>query len=189
MKGCRAPFLPSAPHIEWCSDDCAVIIGLARLAVQKAKAAKEERAKAKRERADDQAKRETFKRRADYIAELQVVFNSWVRERDRGKPCICCGKMFDPKDIHGGQFDAGHYLSRGSAPHLRFDERNVHRQIKGHNRPGGTTRESFRKGMIERIGLEALLALESDCESRDYTIEDLKAMKADYAARLRALKP
>jgi hypothetical protein len=84
--------------------------------------------------------------------------------------------------------DAGHYLSRGSAEHLRFNENNVFGQRKNCNRPGGTTRAAFRAGVIARIGLAAVEALEADQTVAKWTIEDLKAMKKAYQAKLKELK-
>lgn len=137
-------------------------------------------------RADDRKRKEEMRTRPQWIEALQVVFNKFIRTRDADKPCICCGKPFEPQKF-GGSMDAGHYLSRGHAPHLRFDERNCHGQRKNCNRPGGTTREAFRKGMEARIGLEALEALECDQESRNWTIEDLKALMAHYRAKTKEL--
>jgi hypothetical protein len=45
-----------------------------------------------------------------------------------------------------------------------------------------------RLGLIARIGLEAVEALESDQEPRKYTIDDLKAIKTKYSALMRAMK-
>lgn len=181
VKTCRKEFQPARAIETWCSPECGVLVWEKIEADKKAKIARADRAALK-------AFKDKNKRVKDYVAELQVVFNAWVRARDANQPCICCGKWFEENDpIAGGDWDAGHYLSRGHAPHLRFDERNVHRQIKGHNRPGGTTRISFRAGMIERIGLEALLALEADNTPRKYTIPDLIEMKAHYTAKLKAI--
>lgn len=173
-KQCRQPFTPSPPGAKVCGTDCAEKHALAL--------------KARAERKADKVRKDALKRRADWVAEAQVAFNAWVRYRDRDQPCICCGKVFADGSLPGGTWDAGHYLSRGHAPHLRFDERNVHRQVKGHNRPGGTTRESFRRGMEARIGIEALLALESDDAPRKHTIDELKAIKATYQQKLKQLK-
>lgn len=163
-----------------CSTECAVALVVST----KLKA---ERAKAKAVRVIDSARKDAIKTRSDWIKEVQTAFNAFIRARDADQPCICCGKPFEPAKF-GGSMDAGHYLSRGSASHLRFDERNVHGQRKNCNRPGGTTREAFRKGMEARIGLAALEALESDQESRDWTIDDLRAIKATYRSKLKELK-
>jgi hypothetical protein len=141
---------------------------------------------AKKERANDKQRKDALKGRTEWLAALQVVFNKFIRTRDANKPCIDCGKPYEPQKI-GGSMDAGHYLSRGSASHLRFDERNVHGQRKNCNRPGGTTRAAFRAGVEARIGKEALEALESDQTSRDYTIDDLKQMIVLYRAKTKEL--
>lgn len=132
-------------------------------------------------------RKEANKKRSEWIEEAQRAFNAWVRARDADKPCICCGKPFQPQKP-GGSMDAGHYLSRGSSPHLRFDERNVHGQRKNCNRPGGAKRLEFRAGMIKRIGLEELEALECDQTPGDWTIDDLKNIIATYKAKLKELK-
>lgn len=182
VAGCKMPAVSFTSLKGWCSTEHGALIAEQLLTKKKAQEAKAER-KADRER------KEELKSRGDLIAEVQVAFNAYIRERDKDKPCICCGKFFDERDtLTGGQWDAGHYLSRGSAPHLRFDERNVHRQLKGHNRPGGTTREKFRAGMIARIGLEELEALEADQASRNWTNDDLRRMKAEYIQKRKDLK-
>lgn len=148
------------------------------------KSAKVRAAKDKRE---TRARIIETKGRGYWTAQAQTAFNLWVRTRDAGQPCICCGKPFELQKP-GGSMDAGHYLSRGAAPHLRFDERNVFGQRKNCNRPGGATRSAFRAGVIARIGLEAVEALEADQEPRKWSIDDLKQIKATYTAKARELQ-
>lgn len=150
-------------------------------------AVKEARAAAKVERADIKRRKEALKRIPDYIRAAQIAFNAFVRARDAGQPCICCGRISSGA-VHGGDFDAGHYRSRGSAPHLRFDERNVHAQLKQCNRYDSGNVVGYRMGLIERIGLTAVEALEADQEPRRHSIDDLKAIKADYTARAKELR-
>jgi 6-phosphofructokinase len=175
VKGCANRFQPRNMMHKVCGAECAAVHAVAE---RKRLAARQDR-ELKVERMD----------RGAWLEAAQKAFNAFIRFRDRDQPCICCGKFFDEKDrLTGGQWDAGHYLSRGSAPHLRFVELNVHKQLKGHNRPGGTTRAAFREGMIERIGLAAVEALEADQAPRMYTIDDLKRIKAEYSAKLKQLK-
>lgn len=179
---CKDKFKQARPMQAVCGPACA---GAHARRVSEKQAAIAARA----DRVATKAALEKFKTKAQWIADVQRVFNAFIRERDRDQPCICCGKLFDEADLlTGGQWDAGHYISRGAAAHLRFVEDNVHRQLKGHNRPGGTTRAQFRAGMIARIGLAAVEALEADQTPRHYTIDDLRSMKAEYTAKLRALK-
>lgn len=144
-------------------------------------------AKAKAERDSFKARKAAAKRLPDLIAELQVEFNAFIRARDAGKPCICCGKPFEPQKP-GGSMDAGHYLARSIAPQHRFTENNVFGQRKNCNRPGGTTRAAFRAGVIDRIGLEAVEALEADNKVRKWQRDELIALKAHYRAKRRELE-
>jgi hypothetical protein len=178
---CRERFERRTPWQKVCTKE-----GCAEAYVAHQKALKT--AKAKRdERKDDRDRKEALKSRNEWIKEVQTAFNAFIRFRDRYQPCICCGKPFEPQKP-GGSMDAGHYLSRGSSSHLRFNENNVFGQRKNCNRPGGTTRAAFRAGVIARIGLAAVEALEADQTVAKWTIEDLKAMKKAYQAKLKELK-
>ena len=149
-----------------------------------------EKAKAKREKEDRKETREKlekFKTRREWMKEAQAAFNRFIRVRDAGKPCICSGRPLQGGSV-GGDYDCGHYRSVGSAPHLRFDERNAHGQTKFCNRWGAGRAVDYRLGLIERIGLAAVEALEADQEDRKYSIDDLKAIKAHYIAKAKELE-
>lgn len=139
------------------------------------------------EREADRARRDRLKTRSEWLKEAQAAFNAWVRARDAGLPCICCGvPMGDGRP--GGAVDAGHYRSTGSAPHLRFEEDNCHAQRKVCNRFGAGRAVDYRLGLIERIGLERVEALEADQTPRKWTIDDLKAIKKKYQEKARELQ-
>ena len=139
------------------------------------------------ERQADAVKREALKSTRELLHEAQREFNAYIRLRDAGRPCICCGAQFEPQKP-GGSADAGHYLGTGAAPHLRFDEANVHAQRKNCNRPGGTTRASFRAGMIARVGLAEVERLEADQTLRKFTADELRALRALYREKAKALR-
>ena len=179
-KSCRTEFVPTKPMQTVCGLSCA--LSLASVAK-----AKRERAAATQDRKETKAKLEKLKTRGEWIAEAQAAFNRYIRLRDAGKPCICCGQPMGA-NVPGGAVDAGHYRSRGSAPHLRFDERNVHAQRKQCNRFDSGNVLGYRFGLRERIGIEAVEALEADQTPRNYTIDDLKAIKAKYTAMARELE-
>lgn len=149
-------------------------------------AARMVKAKKVEERAQIKTRKEAAKPRGKLIAEAQTAFNAFIRARDAGLPCICCGRPFEPEKP-GGSADAGHYLSRGAAPHLRFEENNCFAQRKNCNRPGGTTRQAFRTGVVARIGLAAVEDLEADTTVRKWTSDDLRAIRALYVQKLKAL--
>lgn len=178
---CSGTFTPRTPLQVVCGVSCAKIAGQAKTAKQRADAAKAER-KA------DKAKREALKTRNDHMRDAQQAFNAYVRKRDEDKPCICCGNM--PKsglELHGHAWDCGHYRSTGSAPHLRFNEDNAHRQLAFCNRYGAGRAVDYRIGLIKRIGLERVEALEADQTPRKYTIQELIEIKALYRRKLRDL--
>jgi hypothetical protein len=179
-KACKAKFETFAPSfVNWCSPECGAVLAQKKLDAQRVKIAKESRIATRIAKA-------ALKTRSDWMKEAQAAFNAFVRERDRqaGFPCISSGR---PLDWTGNNVDAGHYRSRGSAPHLRFDERNCHAQSKQDNRYGAGRAVDYRIGLIARIGLEAVEALEADNKPRKWTIDELKAIKATYKAKLRAL--
>ena len=176
-KNCRQGFKPAASFQVYCRAEACALAAL--------KAVQEKRKKA--EAKEHREKLQASKPRGYWVDRAQAAFNLFVRLRDAGQPCICCGKPFEP-DKPGGSVDAGHYLSRGSAPNLRFNEDNCHAQRKNCNRPGGTTREAFRAGVIARIGLARVEALEGPHPPAKWSIEELKAIRDHYTAKARLLK-
>lgn len=177
---CRQSFQPRNSLQVVCSPKC----GLALAAIQRKK--KEAQA-AKVDRQKTKEKREQLKTRGDYTKDAQQAFNEFIRWRDRvaGHSCISSGK---PLDWSGNAVDAGHYRSTGSAPHLRFDERNCHAQSKHDNRYLSGNAVDYRLGLIVRIGLDAVEALEADQAPKHYSIEDLKAITRQYRTKTKELK-
>lgn len=179
-KWCKSKFVPERAKQICCSPECAIEYGLK----QRAKA---ERIAGIEDRKVIKAKKEKLKTRSDYIKEAQIAVNSYVRERDKDKGCISCGTSLQVESVGGG-FDAGHYRSRGSSPSLRFDERNIHGQCKRCNRYLSGNYSAYRTGLESRYGSAFVVALDSDNEIRKHTIDELKAIKALYVAKLKGLK-
>ena len=149
--------------------------------------AKAARFAAKADRASIRARKEAIKTIPDLIKEAQREFNAYIRARDADQLCICCGNPLGTGEV-GGAFDCGHYRSTGSAPHLRFDERNAHAQRKVCNRWGAGRAVDYRIGLVARIGLEAVEALESDNAPRKWTREGLIEVRDTYRAKLKEMK-
>ena len=147
-----------------------------------------ERSKAlEQQRSVDRVRREKLKPYHAWLREAQSAFNAYRREvcRIAGYRCICCGHALD---WSGNKVDAGHYRSRGSAPHLRFVENNVWAQRKQCNRWGAGRAVDYRIGLIARIGVQAVEALEADQAPRTWSIDELKAIKLTYKNKLKALR-
>lgn len=179
-KQCGKEFVPMRSTAIACSYGCAT----KWVAARKEKLKKQE---AKIERQLIRERKEKLKTRNDYIKEAQVVFNAYIRQRDKDLPCICCGKPLAQEAVGGG-FDCGHYRSVGSAPHLRFNEDNAHGQRKVCNRYGGGRAVDYRIGLINRIGINKVEALEADNEPKKWDIEELKAIKQYYNQQLKLLR-
>ncbi len=127
--------------------------------------------------------------------EAQQAFNAYIRERDRDEPCISCGEM-NPPIYRGGQWDAGHYLTVGAHPELRFNEQNAHKQCKKCNGGAGyrfgrtqkTVSEEYRMRLVFRIGPEAVEWLEGPHPPRKYARDELREIRDTKRLQLRQLK-
>lgn len=177
---CKTKFVPQRLGQAVCSPKCG-------LAIKDVNADKARKSLAQLDRAEIKVRKEALKSRGDYMRDAQKSFNEFVRVRDQlaGHACISSGR---PLDWAGNAVDAGHYRSVGSAPHLRFDERNCNAQSKQDNRYLSGNAIDYRIGLIKRIGLVAVEELEADQSVRKYTIEDLKAITAEYRAKTRELR-
>lgn len=175
-KVCLKPYLVLRMGQKVCSVRCAT------------KLAKAVRAKGRKELRERKKELQTI---PELIKVAQREFNAYIRARDKDQPCICCGQPLCGSDASastGGAFDCGHYRSTGSAPHLRFDERNAHGQRKVCNRWGAGRAVDYRIGLIARVGLEAVEALEADNTIRKWTREELREIAATYRAKRKELE-
>lgn len=160
----------------FCNYDCATLFA-------KANIAKGREVKRKEVKRSDRKRKENLKTAGDYIKEAQVAANRYIRARDKGKPCISCGVPYS--NGFGGKFDCGHYRSRGSASHLRFNLLNMAGQCVTCNRYNSGNVVEYRKGLINKIGVERVELLEYDNETRKFTIDYLKRVKVIFNKRAR----
>lgn len=174
-KVCKADFTPQKMGQKVCSPDCAISLAVS----ERGKAVKVAQVK---DRKADKVQREKLKSKAQWAREAQTSFNLWVRTRDAGKACISCGRH------HQGQEHAGHYLSVGARPELRFEPLNVWLQCAPCNTYLSGNAVLFRKSLVEKIGLTHVEWLEGPHETKKYTIDDLKQIKATYTAKTKQLK-
>lgn len=175
---CKQPFTRFRPMQSICQDTQCIITTV-------------ERAKAKRERID---RAETKQKLSDMATKpeltklAQKAFNDYVRLRDYGLKCISCNNpiAWDGEKT-GGVVDCGHYLSVGARVNLRFDEDNAHAQCKKCNNFLSGNAVNYRIGLVERIGLERVEALESDHELKHWSKDELREIAATYKAKLKLL--
>ncbi|POT89111.1 recombination protein NinG [Enterobacter cloacae complex sp. ECNIH14] len=193
-KVCSAWFIPAYDNIRWCCPEHGAIYALELRAKEKVKAeAKRIRDKhvaEKEGRQRRQAKRESFKTKAQWDKEAQSAFNRYIRMRDEGKECVSCGNPLIGKSnyLTGSAIDASHYRSRGAASHLKFNVFNVHSACTRCNRQLSGNAVEYRIRLIERIGQERVERLESDNEPRRFDIPYLQRIKSIFTRKARALE-
>lgn len=145
-KFCGVTFTPTYSTMQAvCSHRCSIEYSKT---VQKAKDNREwQREKKERKKA--------LLSHSEWLNLFQKVFNTYIRARDNGKPCISCGCQ-----VENGH--ASHMLSVGSHPNLRFNEDNVHLSCIECNlhKHGNLVEYSLR--LPERIGKERFEKLVSD---------------------------
>ena len=179
-KACGELFNRARPMQKACSISCAV-------ALSKSESEKADARQKKAERRQVRARLDAMKTRPQLIKSAQSAFNAFIRARDAGKVCISCNAQL-PSEAIGGAFDCGHYRSVGSAPHMRFSEDNAHGQCKYCNRYLAGNHVEYRKGLIERIGLQKVEALECCQELPKLSKDDLINIAAGYNRKAREFK-
>lgn len=179
-KVCAVEYLPQRMGQKVCGRLCAQ--KFARDMTEKSRKVLE-----KAERMADRAKREEMKTKPQLEKEVEEAMNRYVRLRDWDDGCISCGRAFVRGSL-GGDCDAGHFRSKGSAKHLRFDPRNVHAQCKHCNDFLAGNPIGYEKGLIAKIGKEAVEALKFDQEPRRHTRDELREMRAHYRQLFKELQ-
>ena len=169
-KNCGEPYTPWSTTQKACSPRCAQSIA--------------QKAAERRRKRETREARQRLKTKSDHIKDCQRAFNRYIRARDRlrGLPCISCG---DPlvKQKRGGMADCSHYRSVGAAPHLRFNTKNAALSCVKCNRWLSGNAVEYRVGLINRIGVEAVEALESDNTVKRFDVEYLQRLKKVFNRR------
>jgi hypothetical protein len=167
-KVCKTVFQPIRPLQMVCSAAC----GYEYAKLQKQKAWNKE----KKER------KEKLMTRSDWMNLAQKTFNAYIRERDKDRRCISCG-------TYNGKMNAGHYMSVGSTPELRFNEDNVQKQCERCNSYLSGNLVNYRIELIDRIGLERVEALEQkNHPPLKMTVDEIKNLIKIYKEKTKALK-
>ncbi len=143
---------------------------------------KQQKAREKAERAKIKQVRENLKSRADWLKDLQKVFNQFIRLRDKDLPCISCGRF------HQGQWHAGHYRTTKACPELRFNEENCHKQCQPCNTHLSGNITEYRINLVQKIGLERVEWLErKDHKPLKLSIDEIKELIRVYKAKCKEL--
>jgi ribosomal protein L44E len=174
-KFCRKPASNRFGLHTFCDTECAYQFAIAAKEKLAAKKQKEFNAETRRRKV-------ALKSRGDWLKDLQVVFNRFIRLRDDNLPCVSCGRF------HEGQWHAGHYLSVGAHPELRFEPLNVWRQCMPCNAHLSGNQVNYRIELINRIGLDKVEWLEGKHEPLKLTIDEIKILIAEYKSKIKQLE-
>ena len=164
-KICKVKFTPARPLQFVCTPECGYVYA--------------RKAREKHNRKEYREAKEKLKSKADWLREAQTVFNQYIRLRDEKEPCISCGRF------HEGQYHAGHYLTTGAHPELRFNELNVHKQCAPCNNFLSGNIIKYRQNLINKIGLQQVLFLEGPHEPLKLTIDEIKDIKSLYRQKIK----
>lgn len=172
-KCCPEKFIPRNSLQTVCSPKCAIQLANQLSERKQKRQEKEHRAAWNKRKAD-------VKPLSHWISMTQRAFNDYIRARD-GDVCISCGSTT------AVSYHAGHYRTTAAASQLRFNEDNVHSQCSACNTHHSGNIGPYRINLITKIGLQRVLALESNNTPHRYTREELDGIRAHYRALLRAL--
>jgi hypothetical protein len=124
----------------------------------------------------------------ELIKVAQAAVNRYCRLRDihAGRACISCGATH--RTAFGGAFDAGHWRSVGSAPHLRFYTKQIRLQCVRCNRHLAGNAVEFRRGMVALFGVEEVERIESMQGTLKPSADYLRRMAKVFAKKARRIE-
>lgn len=109
-----------------------------------------------------------------------TVCHSYIRLRDKGKPCISCGKKFN------NNFQAGHYFSGGGHKAVKFDEVNINGQCFECNSGSNFDHEAYANGIVERWGSDEMVCLlERAYDEKRWSKEELRSVVSYYKEKIK----
>jgi hypothetical protein len=171
-KNCKEKFEPIKFLQKYCLKDECVRVWVES---EKAKAWKKTKAKMKNDL-------ETIQ---ELIKATQIIFNKYIRLRDKGQVCISCQKK-----LKEGNVDAGHMWSAGGHSNLRFNEFNVNAQCsRPCNKDKAGDINNYRLGFVERYGIEKLNEIDSLAKiERKFSKEELKELMQVYKNKIKEIE-
>ena len=137
----------------------------------------------RQKRKETAVRKEAMMTHSEWLNLFQKVFNTFIRQRDKDNGCISCDKP-----LSGRKFDAGHYRSTSSAPHLRFDERNCHGQCVPCNQHQHGNLIEYRKNLVLKFGSDFVDELESENGTGKLSIPEIKDKIKEYKQKIKDLK-
>lgn len=115
----------------------------------------------------------------DLVKATQIVFNKYIRLRDKDELCISCKQK--PK-----KSNAGHYYNANNHWNVRFNEDNVHLQCEHCNTFLSGNLINYRENLLKKIGEGKFQLLEAEAnKTRKFTKEELKEIIETYKKKIK----
>lgn len=171
---CKTVFQPHKIMQTVCGPECAI-------KQAQATRSKAERIQGIEDRKVIKAKIEAMRPLSYYASKAQDAVNAYRRALLADEPCISCGRH------HQGQYHAGHYISRGASPALRFEHLNIWKQCKPCNVDKSGNLIEYRKALVARIGASKVEWLEGHHELQRWRKEDYQRIESEHKQLLKEL--
>ena len=135
-------------------------------------------------------KQRTAKLKAEYYASdlktrkaaAKKACHDYIKLRDKGLPCICCGEPMT------GEIHAGHWLESGNHPFIRYHEDNIHSQRAYCNTYKGGNSDDYEGRLRVKIGAERVdWLIENKSNPIKRTAQDYKEIEEYFKAKIKAL--
>jgi len=121
------------------------------------------------------------------LTNVKNICHEFIRERDKGLPCISCNGLWQ------SDFQAGHFYKAELFSTLKFDEKNISGQCVGCNIRKEGNESGYRVGIINRYGKEHLeyldeLAATEKQITHKWDREELENTRNYYKNKLKKIK-
>jgi len=178
-QSCRTPLPTTKLSDKWqakgfCTVDCMAGHGMD----------KAQEARQRQHKAETKTRKDKIKTKTEWLTEAQAAVNAYVRIRDRGKPCVSCGKP----DNGTYQRHASHYRSVGACSSLRFNLKNVYASCQQCNTSKSGNLLEYRIRLKARYGESLVEWLESQNEPKRYETDYLIRLRDVFRKRVNRLK-
>jgi hypothetical protein len=128
--------------------------------------------------------KQSLETKSDVLKAAQIVFNTYIRLRDKDKNCVSCDKKLVGNDVN-----ASHFFSVGAYPNLRFNEDNVHNSCISCNQHKHGNQKEYDLRLPNRIGVERYnKLLEDRNKPLKMSLDEVKELIYIYKEKIKELK-
>lgn len=143
--------------------------------------------KLRRDLAKAREQENTQKKLQTLLINVRKVCHDYIKQRDKGLPCISCGKPW------ASDFQAGHYYKAELYSNIKFNELNIHGQCERCNIFLNGNFEAYSDRLGFRIGKDKKLEIDKLADGFKSTYfnwdrSELEKIRKYYREKLNAIK-